>query len=162
MARLKPRVRYRAGWSGKGMAALGFLVLALWLTGVVLKAWTGDEAVLLEPWQMQLRHAAVVSHGIGTWVFCFLAGRWVWHHVQLVWSWPRTLTWWFGLASAAIAMVGATSGLLLLYGPGESHEAVVSMHWWLTFGWPVLLGVHARALARRIWRKPNESLTHGR
>jgi len=150
MARVKQKLRFRAGWSGRGVAALALLVLALWTTGLLINAWPAEQAPLLEVWQMQLRHLAVVLHGVGAWVFCFLAGRWVWHHIQLVWPWPRNRTWWLGMASAGIALLGALSGLLLLYGPGDSHDAVALFHWWGTLAWPLLLGLHARALWRRL------------
>lgn len=143
---MRPITRRHGGWPRGGVALSAALVLALWLTGLLLDAWPAEQAALLAPWQSQLRHEAVVVHGAGAWVFCLFAGRWMWPHAALVWRRAVDATWLLGLVGAAIAVLVAATGLLLLYGPGEVRDAAVVVHWWTAVGWPALLLLHARKL----------------
>jgi len=146
VARLRHYARRHAGWPRRGIALSTALVLALWITGLLLDMWPAEQAPLLQPWQSQLRHAAVIAHGIGAWVFCLFAGRWAWPHVALVWRRALDTTWLLGLVSGGLALAIAASGLLLLYGPGDARDATVAAHWWTAIGWPVLLALHVRRL----------------
>lgn len=164
MARLRPYARRHAGWPRSGIVLSAALVLALWLTGLLLQAWPGEQAALLPPWQAQVRHSALVVHGIGAWVFCLFAGRWIWPHAMLVWRRAVDATWVLGLAAAGLVLLVAVTGLLLLYGPGDAREVSIAAHWWTALGWPVLLALHARRLfGRRAWAHPDPSAEpHGR
>lgn len=146
---MRPYARRHAGWPRGGIALSAALILALWLTGLLLDAWPAEQAPLLAPWQSQMRHAAVVVHGIGAWAFCLFAGRWAWPHAALVWRRAADATWLLGLAAAGLALLVAASGLLLLYGPGDARDAAVLLHWWTAVGWPALLLLHARKLLAR-------------
>lgn len=146
---MKHFARRHAGWPRRGIALSAALVLALWATGLVLDLWPAEQAALLPPWQSQMRHSALVVHGVGAWVFCLFAGRWAWPHIALMWRRAVDATWWLGLVAGGIALLVIASGLLLLYGPGEAHDASAVAHWWTAVGWPVLLALHARRLLVR-------------
>ncbi|MGZ5179437.1 MAG: hypothetical protein ACXWC2_03105 [Ramlibacter sp.] len=158
---MRPFARRHAGWPRRGIVLSAALVLALWLTGLLLEAWPAEQTPLMQPWQAQLRHAAVVLHGVGAWIFCLFAGRWAWPHAALVWRRAPDATWLLGLVAAALALLVAASGLLLLYGPGDAHDASAVAHWWTALGWPVLLALHARGLfARRAWAHHEHAHQH--
>lgn len=141
--------RRHAGWPRGGIALSATLVAVLWGTGLLLDVWPAEQAALLLPWQSQLRHSALVAHGIGAWVFCLFAGRWAWPHVALMWRRAVDSTWWLGLLATSLALAAAVTGVLLLYGPGEGREASVAAHWWTAVGWPALLALHVRRLVQR-------------
>lgn len=149
MARLKHRTdaaQPRHGWTRAGIRLGLALLLALWVSGVLLWWWPAELSFQLAPWQSGLRRTAVVLHGVGAWVLCVAAGRWAWPHLVRTWGLPRRRSWWLGVGSLGLLSVAAVSGLGLLYGPGDWHEAIGQWHWWLAVGWPLLVALHARRL----------------
>lgn len=154
MARLihhpHPQHARRSGWSGAALAATVTLVLLLWGSGIVLYLWPADALLQLGPAQALLRRIALVAHGAGVWFLCLFAGRWAWPHVLLVWRRRPTTTWIVGLVMALLLLAIAATGLLLLYGPGDSHDGASALHWWLAVGLPPLFALHGwRRFGRR-------------
>lgn len=148
--RIDPR-EPRHGWNRLGIRLGLALLLALWVTGMALWWWPGDDLFQLAPWQAAMRRGAVVVHGVGAWVACVALGRWAWPHVTRTWHLPQRRTWWLGIAGLALLALVALSGLGLLYGPGDWHEGLVQWHWWVSVGWPALVLVHARRLLPRVF-----------
>ena len=143
MAGLKHFTQRHAAWTVHGVAWLFIALLTMWATGCVLYAMPRESLAELAPWQASARHACVVIHGIGAWMFCLLAGRWIWPHVPAMWRRVRRRRhWWLGLLSISwLAALGA-SGLLLLYG-GEGVQMSASwLHWWIGVTWPALVSAH--------------------
>lgn len=140
----------RQGWSRGGVLAGLALLLALLASGVLLWWWPAESAFERTPAQAAWRHAALVLHGAGAWGACMAMGRWVLPHVRRAWRLPSGGTWWLGLAAGLLLGVLALTGLGLLYGPADGHEAIGTVHWWAGLAWPALLLPHARRLLR--WR----------
>lgn len=136
----------RQAWTRAGVLIGLVLLIALWASGLLLEVWPAESAFELPAPQAALRHGAVVLHGVGAWVACIAAGRWVWPHVARVWRLPAGASWWLGIAAAAMAAGVSVTGLALLYGPGDWHERLGEVHWWIAVGWPALVLVHARRL----------------
>ncbi len=144
--------RRHAGWNGAALAWLVLLSLALWATGIAMHVFERDSVMELPQWQENLQRAATVVHGVLTWFFCVMAGRWVWPHISQMWGRRiRHGTWYLGIATASLGLVLSLAGLGLLYGPGSWHETLSASHWWLGLCWPVLCALHAwrRLLNRR-------------
>lgn len=142
MAKLNRRRRDHGGWSGRGALWLTVLVLVLLATGVVMH---GNEPTLEAseaagvPWH----RVATVVHGLFAWIFCLVAGRWIWPHVVLVWSRRNgNWIWELGLVTAAVAGAGALTGLGLLYGSASWRDILSAVHWWLGLAWPVACVSH--------------------
>ena len=135
-----------AGWDRRGVAWLGAVVAALWLSGVVMHQWDPAELLLDGPaWQVALHRTATIVHGVGAWAACLLAGRWIWPHVPLVWRRrAETRTWWPGLLVLVVGAFVAIGGLVLLYGSMQWHEWMSPLHWWTGLAWPALLLLHPR------------------
>ena len=74
-----------AGWERLGLAWLAALTMALWVTGVAMHMFERDSAMDLPLWQENLQRWATVSHGVLTWLFCIMVGRWIWPHATHVW-----------------------------------------------------------------------------
>lgn len=127
-----------------GAAWLGVLILVLLVTGIAMHGQDAQGDMGLTEWQEQWHHAASVLHGVFAWVFCLVAGRWMWPHITLVWV-RRTNNWiWeLGIAMAVIGGVAALSGLGLLYGAAAWREVLTSVHWWVGLAWPAIGISHA-------------------
>jgi hypothetical protein len=141
--------RHRHGWTRSGLRFGLVLLLLLWITGGVLELWSADAVFQLAGWQAGLRRISVIVHGAGTWVACAAAGRWLWPHVALVWRMRTTQRWWLGVAAIALTTAIVATGLALLYGPGDWHDALGQVHWWIAVGWPLLVLLHAVRWRRR-------------
>jgi hypothetical protein len=140
----------RSGWSGAALAWTATLVVLLWGSGVLLYLWPAESLMELGPAQVLLRRIALVAHGAGVWLMLVFAGRWVWPHVLLVWRRRADTTWLLGVAMAVLLIAIAATGLLLLYGPGDSHDGASTLHWWLALGLPLLFALHGwRRFARK-------------
>ena len=143
MAKLNRRRRDHGGWSGRGAVWLTVMVMVLLATGVVMH---GNEPMVdaddLGP--AQWHRVATVVHGLFAWVFCLVAGRWIWPHVVLVWSRRNgNWIWELGIVTALVGGVGALTGLGLLYGPADWREILTFAHWWIGLMWPVACLAHA-------------------
>ena len=149
--RAVPLARAHAGWSRAGWYCCAAVTLLLWLSGWALHQIEPERLMELPAWQIGLRHAAQVLHGVLAWAFCLLAGRWVWPHLGLVWR-RYTQRWagWLGLVSLGRLLLLALSGLGLLYGLADWRDALIPWHWYVGLGWPLLLGMHVGA---RRWRQ---------
>ncbi len=144
--------RRHAGWDGVAVAWLVLLTLALWGTGIAMHAFERDSVMELPRWQENLQRGATIAHGVLTWLFCTMAGRWIWPHASHVWRRRvRPLTWFLGIATASVGILLSLAGLGLLYGPGAWREVLAWSHWWLGLSWPALCAAHAwkRILQRR-------------
>lgn len=139
----------RHGWTRFGVRLGIGLLLLLWLTGMLLELWPADSAFQLAAWQAGLRRASVTLHGVGSWLALVAAGRWLWPHVAQVWRLRAARRWWLGLAAIALTAAIAATGLALLYGPGDWHDALGQAHWWIAIGWPLLVLLHAVRRPRR-------------
>ena len=148
MARLN-RHRVRHGWTRTGVRFGLVLLVLLWTTGVLLGLWPADAVFQLESWKASLRHASAVVHGTLTWFACVAAGRWIWPHVAQLWAHRAAQRWWLGLLSVTLTACIAVTGLALLYGPADWHDAIGQWHWWIAVAWPVLVLVHALPRRRR-------------
>ena len=126
------------------------LVMVLWITGIAMRMWAGDDSVLeAPPWQAEWRHAAVVIHGVLAWLFCVVTGRWIWPHTTVFWrKRSHTLRWWLGLLTALISICLAIGGLCLLYGSPPLREITTPVHWWAGLVWPVVIALHTRVFNR--------------
>lgn len=137
-------VRRHTGWSGHGALWLTVMVSALWLTGWALHGGDADALAELSDAERQWRHMAAVVHGLFSWVFCVVAGRWMWPHVQLVWKRRASLwIWGLGLSVAGAAGLVALTGLGLLYGAAAWHGWLSAWHWAVGLIWPALCVGHA-------------------
>lgn len=152
MENLNVAARRHAGWNRSAVAWLLVLTVGLWVTGVAMHLSVRDSVLDLPLWQENLQRGATVSHGILTWLFCFMAGRWIWPHINLVWR-RRSHPWiWaIGITTAAGGAILAGAGLGLLYAPAPWHDALSLTHWWAGLLWPVVCASHAwkRLLRRR-------------
>ena len=136
----------RHGWTSAGIVLGMVLIVLLWSTGIVLEVWSAETAFQLAEWQNALRHASLVVHGVGAWLVCGVIGRWIAPHVGGMWQRRRLRGRWVGIATALAGAAVALTGLGLLYGPGDWHDATGRVHWWIALLWPAVLAVHARHL----------------
>jgi hypothetical protein len=136
--------RDHGGWNRVGAAWLGVMVLTLLLTGWAMHGQDAGVGTELSAWQERWHHAVAVLHGVFAWIFCLVAGRWMWPHVATVWV-RRTSNWiWeLGLAVAAVGCMAGLSGLGLLYGAADWRDTLSSIHWWVGLAWPALGIAHA-------------------
>ncbi|NML46718.1 hypothetical protein HHL11_23445 [Ramlibacter sp. G-1-2-2] len=154
MARLiHPHAR-RTGWSGTALAWTATLLALLWASGLLLYLWPAEALMELAPAQVLLRRVALLVHGTGVWLLCMFAGRWIWPHAQIVWRRKRTGTWVLGIAMASMLLAVAATGMLLLYGPADSHDGASALHWWVAVGLPLLFAAHG-------WRRFGPRRHHG-
>lgn len=136
--------RRHAGWSPTAVVWLVTLTLTLWATGVAMHLFGHDSVMELPLWQENLQRAATVAHGVLTWLFCIMVGRWIWPHVGQVWSRrTRTATWVMGIGTACLGSLLTLAGLGLLYGPGAWREVLATSHWWVGLFWPIVCAAHA-------------------
>ena len=143
MENLNILARRHAGWSRVAVFALVVITLVLAITGVVMHVWSRDAALEVPEWQASLLHMSTVTHGVLTWLFCMLAGRWIWPHVVLVWHRrAHTWVWVMGIASLGAGALLALAGLGLLYGRAEWHDGMSVLHWWLGMAWPLVCSAH--------------------
>lgn len=142
MARLD-RHPLRRGWTHAGLRWGVALLLVLWTTGFLLELWPAAAAFELDPLKAGLRHASATVHGTASWFAWLAAGRWTWPHVAQVWRARSGGRWWLGIAAIALTCSIAATGLGLLYGPADWHDAVAQAHWWIAVGWPMLVLLHA-------------------
>lgn len=144
MEKLNRSPRDHGGWSRAGAVWLVIMVAMLLLTGLTMHGQAFEFGAEQSPWEERWHHAAAILHGVFAWVFCLVAGRWMWPHVVLVWV-RRTSNWiWeLGLVVAAAGCVAGLSGLGLLYGPASWRESLSSVHWWAGLAWPFLGIAHA-------------------
>lgn len=126
------RSKHRVGWTGVAFAGLSLSLLVLWGTGWVMYAWPIADLMDMTEMEAMLRRAPGVVHGVTTWGVCVLGGRGVWPHVQ--WMFHHRVDWhqWgWGLVNLTLLVVLAISGLLLLYGRADWHEALSPAHFWV-------------------------------
>lgn len=144
--------RQHAGWDRVAVVWLVSLTLTLLGTGIVMHVLGRDSVMELPLWQDYLQRWATVAHGVVTWLYCVLAGRWIWPHASHVWHRrARRRMWNVGIATASVGIVLSLAGLGLLYGPGAWHDTLSLTHWWTGLTWPVLCSLHAgKRLVRRI------------
>lgn len=130
-------------WTSYGVGWLAMTTVAMLATGCILYAIPREALAEVPPWEGEMRHWCVIAHGVGAWLFCVLAGRWLWPHVPI--AWRRMMFqphWWLGLLSIAWLAALLATGLLLLYG-SEGVQAVASVvHWWAGVAWPVPILAH--------------------
>lgn len=149
MARLIRHHRIRHGWTRAGVGFGLTLLLLLWATGLLLELWPADAVFQMEAWKASLRHASATVHGTLTWFACVAVGRWIWPHVAQVWRLRAARRWWLGLIAVTLTATIAITGLALLYGPADWHDAIGQFHWWIAVGWPLLVLWHAIPWPRR-------------
>jgi hypothetical protein len=152
MEKLNPMTRRHAGWSRSAAVWLVVLTATLWLTGIAMHLLVRDGVLDMPPWQENLQRVSTVVHGVAVWLWCVMAGRWVWPHVLLVWRRRHDgLTWVLGAVTLFTLLALALAGLGLLYGLAAWHEALAALHWWLGLAWPALCLAHAwkRVFKRR-------------
>lgn len=136
--------RRHAGWSPPALVWLIMVTGLLWLSGVGLHLWPQEAVMELSETAAALRRAATVSHGVLAWLFCLMAGRWIWPHVPMVWQRRgQRLVWVLGVLALGTGGCIALAGLVLLYGSPQLHDLAVPVHWWLGLLWPAWLGAHA-------------------
>lgn len=153
MAKLNGAKRDHGGWSHAGATWLCILVLTLVATGIAMHGQDADAIMERSGWQEQWHHAATVLHGVFAWIFCLVAGRWMWPHIALVWV-RRTSNWnWeLGIAMALASVIAALTGLGLLYGAAGWREALSSVHWWVGLAWPAIGIWHGwKWIAEGLW-----------
>jgi hypothetical protein len=143
----------RSGWSTAALGWTATLVLLLWGSGLLLYLWPAEALMELSPAQVLLRRLALVAHGAGVWLLLVFAGRWVWPHALLVWRRRPNTTWMLGIVMTVLLLIVAGTGLLLLYGPADSHDGASALHWWMALGLPLLFAVHA-------WRRFGRHRVH--
>lgn len=103
-----------------------------------------DSVMEIPLWQENVQRWATVVHGVLTWLFCVMVGRWVWPHASHIWRrHARLVTWFLGITTACVGLLLSLAGLGLLYGPGAWHDSLSMAHWWIGLFWPVLCGMHA-------------------
>lgn len=139
----------RHGWSRAGIFVGALLLVLLLASGIVLEVWSADTAFQLAAWQNAVRHASLVIHGVGAWFVCAAIGAWIAPHARRMWHRRRLRGWWLGITTATLGGAVALTGLALLYGPGDWHDATGQLHWWIALPWPALLLTHARHLRLR-------------
>ena len=151
MAKLIAPPRSHAGWTRYARSWLLILLVLLWTTGLTMHLADRSTDLDVPAWQSLLRHGSTIVHGVLAWLFCVLIGRWVWPHVLLVWRRrAHGSTWWFGWLTLSLALLVMLTGLGLLYGNADWHDATSAVHWWLGLCWPLVTALHSwRMLARR-------------
>ena len=146
-----PRPVFRVGWQRATFWGMTWVWLGLWLSGALL--WALPLQTLFEPEQALLR-SAVVLHGALAWPCCVLLGRVVWPHIGLVWH-RRTPqargVWACGVLLLGLLVLWLLTGLLLLYGSADWHDAVSPWHSRTGLAWPLAYLAHVglRWRARR-------------
>jgi hypothetical protein len=143
MAKLKAHAKRRTGWNRTGIGWLAIVTAALWLSGIAMYLWSADSTIDLPSWQERTRRFAIVSHGVLAWLFCLLAGRWIWPHVSAVWRRRSTRSMRLLGQLTLLTLAGAAlAGLGLLYGSPPWRDQLAAAHWWIGLSWPLLCGSH--------------------
>ena len=133
-----------AGWNRVAVASLATLTLTLLGTGITMHVLGRDSVMEMPLWQESLQRWTTVAHGVVTWLFCIMVGRWIWPHASQVWHRrARNWIWIMGIATACVGIILSLAGLGLLYGPAAWHDALSLAHWWMGLAWPALCGMHA-------------------
>lgn len=141
------RSKHMSGWSRATWRWMVATVVLMWASGVLLYLWPAESVMDMTDWQVRLRHASVVSHGVLTWLLCVLCGRGLWPHVRVVWQRREQRAHWiWGLISFVCLSFVTGAGVLLLYGSSSLHETVSGLHWWVGVALPLLMLAH-------VWRR---------
>ena len=141
------RAKHLSGWSRATWCWMRITLALMWASGVLLWLWPVEAVLSLDALQQGARHSAVVLHGVLTWLLCVLCGRGVWPHLRVIWQRRDDWThWMWGWLSFVVLCLMAGAGLLLLYGPADTHDVLADIHAWLGIFWPALLLGH-------VWRR---------
>lgn len=135
--------KHRAGWGGATFWMMSAVVLSLWLSGVVVYTLPAEALPEMTPSQESLRRAAVLVHGVCSWLFGVMLGRGVWPHVRVMWHRrSQTGRWIWGVLGLAVLLFLTSGGLVLQYGSPALHDALSPWHFWTGAVVPVLYAAH--------------------
>ena len=141
------RSKHMSGWSRATWRWMVAAVVLMWASGVLLYLWPAESVMEMSDWQMHLRHASVVLHGVLTWLLCVLCGRGLWPHLRVMWQRREQRAHWiWGVLSFVGLSFVAGAGVLLLYGSSSLHDTVSAVHWWVGVALPLLMLAH-------VWRR---------
>ena len=145
------RMKQRVGWVGLAFGGLTAVMLLMWATGLVMFALPVADLMDMSEQASMARRLSGVTHGVAAWCVCVLCGRGVWPHVQWIWRQRvERYQWAWGVLNLGALVLLALSGLALLYGSSELHEALSPVHVWIGVVAPIPWVIHAW---RRWFRK---------
>lgn len=121
----------RFGWGRVGLSWMTAVLASLWMTGMALYGLPTPDLMEMAEWLGLARRSSVILHGVLTWLFCVLCGRYVWPHARLMWTRrSRPGPWRLGVANLSLMTTLALAGCVLLYGSTSMHDALAAMHFW--------------------------------